>query len=74
MTGVGLGPDQLAQVQTNIAGAAAYEVDASGLFVGHGGNLGVEVRGDGAPNSVEWERWKPDASAFRLMSALAVGR
>lgn len=44
VSGVGLGPDQLAQVQTNILGASAYEVDASGLFVGHGGNLGVEVR------------------------------
>jgi hypothetical protein len=44
LTGIGLGPDQLAQVQTNLLGSPTYKVDADGLFFGHGGNLGLEVR------------------------------
>lgn len=44
LTGVGLGPDQLASVQTTLLGSPIYKVDSSGLFVGHGGNAGLEVR------------------------------
>ncbi|MFV0444324.1 MAG: hypothetical protein ACK5Q5_12210 [Planctomycetaceae bacterium] len=44
LTGVGLGPDQFANVQTNLLGAPTYKVEADGLFIGHGGNVGVEVR------------------------------
>jgi hypothetical protein len=44
LTGVGLGPDQIGRLRTNILGATAYSVDTSGLFVGHGGNVGVELR------------------------------
>ncbi|MCA9055213.1 MAG: hypothetical protein KDA75_15340 [Planctomycetaceae bacterium] len=44
LTGIGLGPDQLGQVQQNLLGVPSYKVDADGLFVGHGGNVGLEIR------------------------------
>ncbi len=44
LTGVALAPDQFGSVETNILGAQSHVVDADGLFVGHGGVLGLEVR------------------------------
>ena len=44
LTNIGLGPEQLGQVQTNLLGRPVYEVDSSGVFVGHGGNLGLQIR------------------------------
>lgn len=44
LTGIGLGPDQLGQVQTSVLGTPTYKVNSSGDFLAHGGSLGVEIR------------------------------
>lgn len=44
LTGIALGPDQIGSIQTTLLGTTGYKVDTSGVFVGHGGNVGLEVR------------------------------
>jgi hypothetical protein len=44
LTNIALAPDQYARVNNNVLGTGVYSFDASGLFVGHGGNIGLEIR------------------------------
>ena len=43
LTNIALSPDQAQGIGTNFLGATRYNVVTNGLFVGHGGNAGLEV-------------------------------
>ncbi|MEZ6064438.1 MAG: hypothetical protein R3B90_01745 [Planctomycetaceae bacterium] len=44
LTNIALAPDQIGNVQRDLFGNPHYALNASGLFFGHGGNLGLEIR------------------------------
>lgn len=44
LSGIALGPDQIGRLQTNVLGATSYALDSSGVFIAHGGSVGLEVR------------------------------
>lgn len=44
LTGIALGPDQIGAANQTLLGTTDYRVDSSGVFIGHGGNVGLEIR------------------------------
>jgi hypothetical protein len=44
LSGIALAPDQYGRVQTSLTGNRSFNIDSAGVFLAHGGNVGLEIR------------------------------